>query len=127
MKRFATVFLSLIAFTLFAQGQNMGYKQITQEQAKSIIDSQKNIVILDVRTKQEFVAEHIPNSICIPVEEITASDTPPKELKDKNQTVLVYCRSGRRSKIAARHLADMGFKNILEFGGITTWPYDVEK
>lgn len=103
----------------------MTYKQISQEQAKTIMQQRSDIIIVDVRTFEEFAEGHIPDAVCIPVESI--QNISPKELGDKKQTVLVYCRSGRRSKIAAQKLAEMGYENILEFGGIITWKYEIVK
>lgn len=99
-----------------------GYLQITQEQAKELMDHETNYILLDVRTQEEFDAGHIPGAVLIPDYEITekAQDI----LPDKDQLILVYCRSGRRSKGAAEELAAMGYTNIQEFGGILTWPYE---
>ena len=83
------------------------------------METEKDYVILDVRTHEEFAEKHIPNAICVPVEDI--SDTPPAELPDKDQLILVYCRSGNRSKTASQKLVDLGYTNIVEFGGINTW------
>ena len=130
MKKFLTLLTTLLISTaLFPQEKTTinTYKQITQKEAKEIMDSRKDILILDVRTQDEFKTGHIKGAICIPVEEITASNNPPKTLKDKNQTILVYCRSGRRSKIAAEHLAKLGYTDILEFGGVLTWQFGVKK
>lgn len=98
----------------------MGYQQITAEKAKKIMDSEEDIVILDVRTQEEYDTGHIKEAVCLPNEVISDE---PEELPDKTQKILVYCRSGRRSKQAARKLADMGYENVLEFGGILDWPY----
>lgn len=127
LKKNITLTTLILPILLFAQGKNMNFRKISQEEAKSIMDSQNNIIILDVRTRQEFSSGHIPNAIVIPVEELTSSNEMPNELKDKKKTILVYCRSGRRSTMAAQHLANMGYENILEFGGITTWPYSITK
>ena len=81
-------------------------------------------VIVDVRRSDEYAKGHIPGAILIPNESIT--DIPPEELPDKNQTILVYCRTGRRSKEASQKLADMGYVNVYEFGGIEDWTGDVE-
>ncbi len=100
------------------QQTSASYVQISQEEAKSIMDSREDIVILDVREQDEYDAGHIPGAILMPytrAEEL---------LGDKSQTILVYCRSGRRSKIAAQSLADMGYTDIREFGGIIDWPYE---
>ena len=98
----------------------MGYQQITAEKAKEIMDSEEDIVILDVRTQEEYDTGHIKEAVCLPNEAISDE---PEELPDKTKKILVYCRSGRRSKQAARKLADMGYENVLEFGGILDWPY----
>lgn len=98
----------------------VAYKHITAEVAKEIMDSEKNIVILDVRTQEEYSLGHIRGAVCLPNEEIMEE---PKELADKSQKILVYCRSGIRSVQAAQKLANMGYENVLEFGGILEWPY----
>lgn len=100
-----------------------GYRQISQEEAKEIMDSEDNIVILDVRRQDEYDAGHIEGAVLVPNETIGAE--PPAELPDKGQKILVYCRSGNRSKQAAQKLADMGYTNVYEFGGINTWKYGI--
>lgn len=100
------------------------YTQISQEEAKNIIDTEPGIVIVDVRRKDEYDEGHIPGAILIPNE--TIYTTQPAELPDKEQKILIYCRSGNRSKLAAQKLADMGYTNIYEFGGINTWQYGTE-
>lgn len=100
--------------------EEMTYKQITQQEAKEIMDTEKNMIILDVRTQEEYDSGHIKNALCLPNEEILNE---PKILPDKEQCILIYCRSGNRSRQAAQKLADMGYENILEFGGILDWPY----
>ena len=97
---------------------------ITAQEAKAIMDSESGYIILDVRTQEEYDSGHIPNAILIPDDEITARAE--AELTDKNQLILVYCRSGRRSKLAAEALVELGYTNIREFGGIIDWPYEVE-
>lgn len=99
------------------------FTQISQTEAKAIMDSGEDIVILDVRRQEEYDEGHIPNAILIPNEVIHKS--PPEELPDKGQKILVYCRSGNRSKQAAQKLANMGYTNVYEFGGINTWQYDI--
>ena len=101
------------------------YVNITPEQAKEIIENETGYVILDVRTEEEFSQGHIPGAILIPDYEI--SEKAESVLTDKNQTILVYCRSGRRSKLAAQALADLGYTDIREFGGIIDWKYEIEK
>ena len=88
------------------------------------MDTQTGYVILDVRTQEEYDEKHIPGAILIPDSEI--SEKAEGILKDKNQLILVYCRSGRRSKLAAEDLLDIGYTNIKEFGGIIDWPYETE-
>ena len=99
------------------------YTQITQQEAARIMEEESGFVILDVRTREEFAAGHIPGAICVPNESI--ADVPPAELPDKAQRILVYCRSGRRSKEAAQKLADMGYTAVMEFGGIIDWTGEV--
>ena len=100
------------------------YMNITAQEAKEIMDSQEGYVILDVRTQEEFDQGHIPGAILIPDYEI--EEKAEKVLKDKDQLILVYCRSGRRSKLAAEALVALGYTNIREFGGIIDWPYEIE-
>ena len=99
------------------------YMQITAKEAKNIMDNETDYIILDVRTEEEFIEGHIDGAILIPDYEIT--EKAEKILTDKDQLILVYCRSGRRSKLAADSLATMGYTNIKEFGGIIDWPYGV--
>ena len=100
------------------------YVQITQTEAKELMQSEESYIILDVRTYEEYASGHISGAICIPNE--TISKTTPAELPDKNQLILVYCRSGNRSKQASEKLAKMGYTNVKEFGGINTWDGEVE-
>ena len=124
------VFLLLAVMMLTACGQDKEndqgavYMNITAEEAKQIMDSEEGYIILDVRTQEEYDEGHIPGAIVISHEEITekAEDV----LTDKEQLILVYCHSGRRSKIAAEALVELGYTNIKEFGGIIDWPYEVE-
>lgn len=97
---------------------------ITAEEAKQIIDTEEGYIILDVRTQEEYDQGHIPGAILIPNTEIETRAE--EELPDKDQLILVYCRSGRRSKLAAEILVELGYTNIQEFGGIIDWPYEVE-
>lgn len=101
------------------------YVCITQEEAKRIIDTEEGYIILDVRTIEEFEGGHIPGAILIPDYEI--EEKAPEQLTDKSQLILVYCRSGNRSKKASAALAEMGYTNVKEFGGINTWQYEIEK
>ena len=96
------------------------YQQISMDEAIAIMESESDYIILDVRTAEEFADKHIPHAINIPNETIGTEDIP--ELPDKDQLILVYCRSGNRSKQASDKLADLGYTNIVEFGGINDWP-----
>lgn len=101
------------------------YQQITQEEAKNMMDTQEAIV-LDVREQDEFDAGHIPVAVLLPVGTIT-KDTAAAVIPELDSVVLVYCRSGNRSKKASQALVDLGYTGIYEFGGINTWPYEVEQ
>ena len=128
MKKLILLLLAVILLTACGKDkendQGAVYVNITAEEAKQIMDSEEGYIILDVRTQEEYDQGHIPGAIVISHEEIAekAEDV----LTDKNQLILVYCRSGRRSKIAAEALVELGYTNIKEFGGIIDWPYEVE-
>ena len=100
------------------------YQQITQEAAKEMMDTQE-VVILDVREQHEYDSGHIPGAVLLPVGTIT-EDTAAAVIDDLDTVVLVYCRSGNRSKTASQALVDLGYTNVYEFGGINDWPYEVE-
>ena len=100
------------------------YQQITQEAAKEMMDTQE-VVILDVREQHEYDSGHIPGAVLLPVGTIT-EDTAAAVIDELDMIVLVYCRSGNRSKTASQALADLGYTNVYEFGGINDWPYDVK-
>ena len=125
------VFLLLAVMLLTAcnhvkeNDREVTYMNITAEEAKRIMDNEEGYIILDVRAQEEYDEGHIPGAILIPHTEIEARAE--EVLTDKDQLILVYCRSGRRSKIAAEALAELGYTNIKEFGGIIDWPYEVEK
>ena len=123
MKIVLTMFLAAILLVSCANSQEV-YMNITPETAKQIMDTSKDYVILDVRTQEEFDQAHIPGAILIPNDQISAEAE--RVLMDKNQLILVYCRSGRRSKLAAEELVKLGYTNIKELGGIIDWPYEVE-
>ena len=122
-------------FSLFGCGKNvqvmdgdgmvreLTYAQISQDEARLMMQDDDGHVIVDVRRADEYAQGHIPGAILIPNESIT--DTPPEELPDKNQIILVYCRTGRRSKEASQKLADMGYVNVYEFGGIEDWTGEI--
>ena len=101
------------------------YQQITQEEAKELMDTQE-IVILDVREQHEYDSGHIPDAVLLPVGTIT-KDTAAAAIDNLDTVVLVYCRSGNRSKTASQALADLGYSNVYEFGGINDWPYEIEE
>ena len=100
-----------------------GYRQITMDEAVEMMAQESNYIILDVRTLEEYESGHIPGAICVPNETIFQSDIP--ELPDKDQLILVYCRSGNRSKQASAKLAMLGYTSIVEFGGIHSWPGEI--
>ena len=100
------------------------YRNISPEEAKQVMDTQEGYVLLDVRTQEEYDQGHIPGAILIP--DYVIREQAEALLTDKDQLILVYCRSGRRSKLAAEALVELGYTNILEFGGIIDWPYDIE-
>ena len=101
------------------------YKKISAADAKARMDSGDTIIILDVRTQKEFDGGHIKGAILVPNE--TIAEKQPKLLPDLNAEILVYCRSGNRSAQAAKKLIAIGYTNVLDFGGIMDWPYDVVK
>lgn len=101
------------------------YRQITREEAKEMMDTQE-VIILDVREQNEYDSSHIPGAVLLPVGTID-EETAAQVIPEKDSTVLVYCRSGNRSKTASSALARLGYTNIYEFGGINTWPYETEQ
>ena len=104
-----------------------GYQKITPQQAKARM-AEPGVIVLDVRMQQEYNAGHITNAVLLPLPLIEAGDAAvAKALPDKDAEILVYCRSGRRSAIAANALINMGYTNVLDFGGINDWPYEVVK
>ena len=113
------------AILVSEKGDKAMYEQITPEEAKKIMDSGEEHIILDTREQDEFDSGHIPGAILIPYTEI--ENKAEETLPNKDTLILVYCRSGRRSKIAAESLAKIGYTNVKEFGGIIDWPYEVEK
>ena len=128
MKKLIIFLLLMLALSACGQAkendQGAVYMNITAEEAKQIMDTEEGCIILDVREQEEYDAGHIPGAILIPYTQMgeKANDM----LPDKDQLILVYCRSGRRSKIAAEALVELGYTNIKEFGGIIDWPYEVE-
>ena len=128
MKKLIIILLAVMILTACGQNkekeQEAVYVNITAEEAKALMDTEEGYVILDVRTQEEYEEGHIPGAILIPDFEIEAKAE--DVLTDKDQMILVYCRSGRRSKLAAQSLVELGYTDIREFGGIIDWPYEVE-
>lgn len=127
-KKLLMLSLILIIITLSAcstrdDSSTTGYSKITAKEAKEMIDKNSNITILDVRTEEEFKTGHIDGAILIPDTDI--SDKAKETLTDKSATILVYCRSGRRSALAAADLVKLGYSNVYDFGGIIDWNYDI--
>lgn len=120
----------LFALTMLFAGCSTGgngdsYQQISQEEAKEMMDTQE-VIVLDVREQDEYDSGHIPGAVLLPVGTIN-EETASAVIPEKDDTVLVYCRSGNRSKTASEALAELGYTNIYEFGGINTWPYEIEQ
>ena len=127
MKKLIPILLSALMFTGCAgtsNNQTNTYRQITMDEAVAMMAEESGYIILDVRRPDEFAAGHIPNAINMPNESIGTTEIP--ELPDKDQLIMVYCRSGRRSKEAAEKLVKLGYTNIVEFGGILDWKGEIE-
>ena len=127
-KKVISVLLTLaLPFSLFGckLGKSKTYEQISGAEAKALMDSEKDYIIIDARTQSEYDEGHIPGAILIPEYEI--AERAEKEIPNKRVLILVYCRSGRRSKIAAEELVKLGYTNVKEFGGIIDWEYDIVK
>ena len=120
MKRVAIVLAVLLLAGCAAPAEEISYRQINMDEAITMMGEESGYVILDVRTPEEFADKHIPGAINIPNEAIGTEEIP--ELPDKDQLILVYCRSGNRSKQASEKLVALGYTNIVEFGGINDWP-----
>ncbi len=123
-------YLAVIVTLLFLTGcaaapTEAVYRQISMHEAVRMMAQEEDYIILDVRRADEFAAGHIPGAIHVANESIGTVEIP--ELPDKDQLILVYCRSGRRSKEASQKLADLGYTNIVEFGGILDWPGEIEQ
>ncbi len=123
----STLMLSGAAFLLSgcasSRGEGGSYRQIGADDAALLMQTEKNYIVLDVRTPEEFAEGHIPKAINVPNEIIGTAQIP--ELPEKGQLILVYCRSGRRSKQAAEKLVKLGYTNIVEFGGINDWSGEI--
>ena len=129
MKKLILLLLAAMMFTACGQdnpnSQETVYMNITAQEAREIMDTEEGYIILDVRTQAEYDERHIPGAVLIPDYEI--KERAEEELTDKDQLILVYCRSGRRSKLAAEALVELGYTNIKEFGGIIDWPHGTVK
>ncbi|MDO4740691.1 MAG: rhodanese-like domain-containing protein [Eubacteriales bacterium] len=125
MLRYLPLFLIavLLAGCAAPEAEQGSYRQISMPEAVEMMAQEKDYIILDVRTEEEFAAGHIPGAVLLPNE--TIGDEPPEELPDKEQLILVYCRSGNRSKQASEKLVGLGYRNIVEFGGINSWPGEI--
>jgi len=121
MKKILLVFLvALLLAGCAAPAEEMTYRRINMDEAITMMEEESGYIILDVRTPEEFSDKHIPGAINIPNETISTEEIP--ELPNKDQLILVYCRSGNRSKQASEKLVALGYTNIVEFGGINDWP-----
>ena len=126
IKKFIVMILSTLLLSACApSGAKDTYRQITMDEAVKMMETEKNYIILDVRRPDEFAEGHIPGAINVANEVIGTEEIP--ELPDKSQLILVYCRSGRRSKEASEKLVKLGYTNIVEFGGILDWKGEIEK
>ena len=125
--------LLILALSLFLAGcmitktseTSSSYKTISSTEAQQMIEDNKDALILDVRTVAEYESGHIPNAVNLSNEDIQAGKV--DSLKDKSQLIMVYCRSGNRSRQAAQKLAELGYTNVVDFGGIQSWQGDIEK
>lgn len=127
MKKLMSIVLSALMFTGCAgisnNNQTNTYRSITMDEAVTMMSRETGYIILDVRRPDEFSAGHIPNAINVPNETIGTAEIP--ELPDKDRLIMVYCRSGRRSKEASDKLVKLGYTNIVEFGGILDWKGEI--
>ena len=126
MKKLLPIFITalLLVGCAVPAEQEISYRQITMDEAVAMMEEEEGYIILDVRTAAEFDEKHIPGAINIPNEAIGTEAIP--ELPDKDQLILVYCRSGNRSKQASEKLVKLGYTNVVEFGGIIDWPGETE-
>ena len=128
MKKLIPILLSALLLTGcggISSDKTTTYRSISMDAAVAMMEQEQGYIILDVRRPDEFAEGHIPNAILIPDYDI--EEKAEEVLKDKNQLILVYCRSGRRSKLASEKLVQLGYTNIYEFGGIIDWPYEIEQ
>ena len=121
MRKLLSVFLAAILLAgCSAPKETASYRQISMDEAITMMEEESGYIILDVRTPEEFADKHITGAVNIPNETIGTEEIP--ELPDKDQLILVYCRSGNRSKQTSEKLAALGYTNVVEFGGINSWP-----
>ena len=128
MKHALPMILAILLLLTGCGGTEMeknSYQQITQEEAKRMMDAQEDAVVLDVREQDEYDEKHIPGAVLLPVGSIN-KETAAAAIPEQDTVVLVYCRSGNRSKTASQTLANLGYTNVYEFGGINDWPYEIE-
>lgn len=126
IKKLIPIILSAVLLSACASsGKNSGYRQISMDEAVKMMRDEKNYIILDARRPDEYAEGHIPGAINVANEDIGTDEI--TELPDKSQLILVYCRSGRRSKEASEKLVKLGYTNIVEFGGILDWKGEIEK
>ena len=124
MKRILPIFLvALLLVGCAAPAEETTYRQVNMDEAITMMEEGSGYIILDVRTPEEFAEKHIPGAINVANETIGTDEIP--ELPDKDQLILVYCRSGNRSKQASEKLVALGYTNIVEFGGINDWPGEI--
>lgn len=120
-----TILLSLVPCSLFFSGcGGNGYKHITQDEAQAMIASSPDVIILDVRTPEEYEKKHIPGALLLPIDDLRAGDF--SKLPDKDAMILVYCWTGRRAEDSAKILVEHGYKHVYEFGGLVDWTGEVE-
>ena len=120
MKRMISVLLTVMLLAgCGASEKTNSYRQVTMEEAVTMMAEEEKYILLDVRTREEYADKHIPGAVCVPNETIGSEEIP--ELPDKEQLILVYCRSGNRSKQASAKLVELGYTNVVEFGGINDW------
>ena len=121
--KYLILLMTLILALTGCGSKESGFRQISMDEATKLMETEENFILLDVRTQEEYAEKHIPGAICIPNE--TIGTQMPAQLPDKDQLILVYCRSGNRSKQAAGKLAAMGYTNVTEIGGINSWKGDL--
>ncbi len=130
IKRRIVSIIAALVFLLAVSGcsvpeEGSDYMNISQKKAKEMMENLEEFVLLDARTEEEFSEGHIPGAVLIPHYEV--SEKAEEQIPEKDIPVFVYCRSGNRSKVAAEALVSLGYSEVYEFGGINTWPYEIEQ